>query len=142
MAKTYQAQCFCGAVALEVSGDPVATGYCHCQDCQAWSAGPINAFSLWPPASVRVTKGEAQIGTYHKTENSYRKFCKLCGGHLMTDHPGMKLVDVYANLLRGFAHNPALHVHYESKMVSVKDGLPKFKDLPSEFGGSGEKMAD
>ena len=24
----------------------------------------------------------------------------------------------------------------------VRDGLPKFKDLPSELGGSGERLAD
>ncbi len=142
MADTYKGKCFCGAVELEVSGAPVATGYCHCDDCQAWSAAPINAFSLWPPESVRVTKGDADIATYHKTENSYRKFCKKCGGHLMTAHPGFKLVDVYANLLRGFKHTPALHVFYKYKMVSVKDGLPKFQDMPKDFGGSGEMLPD
>ncbi len=142
MADTYKGRCFCGAVELEVNGAPVAMGYCHCDDCQAWSAAPINAFSLWQPDSVRVTKGEANIGTYHKTERSHRKFCKSCGGHLMTDHPGFKLVDVYANLLQGFKHTPALHVFYKYKMVSVKDGLPKFNDMPTDFGGSGEMLAD
>ena len=52
----------------------------------------------------------------------------------------MKLVDVYAPLLEGFAHKPTLHVHYGNKMVAVKDGLPKYKDLPAEFGGSGETL--
>jgi hypothetical protein len=60
----------------------------------------------------------------------------------MTDHPGMKLVDVYAPLLQGFTHQPTLHVHYANKSVSVKDGLPKFKDLPSQFGGTGETLAE
>ncbi len=142
MANTYKARCFCGAVEIEVSGTPAAAGYCHCDDCQAWSAGPINAFSLWPQGSVRVTKGEANIGTYNKTDRSYRKFCKSCGGHLMTDHPGIKLVDVYANLLQGYKHAPALHVFYKHKMVSVKDGLPKFNDMPKEFGGTGETMPE
>jgi hypothetical protein len=142
MADTYTGRCFCGAVEFEVTGKPVATGYCHCKDCQAWSAGPINAFSLWAPDAVRITKGEANIATYHKTENSYRKYCKLCGGHLMTEHPGFKMIDVYANLLQGFAHQPALHIHYESKMVSVKDGLPKFTDLPADFGGSGATLPE
>ena len=80
----YRASCFCGAVDLEVTGNPAFSGYCHCRDCQAWSAAPINAFSLWKLDSVRITKGEADIATFHKTENSYRKFCKVCGGHLMT----------------------------------------------------------
>ena len=141
-AATYKAGCFCGAVELEVTGEPVFSGYCHCRDCQAWSAAPINAFSLWKSDSVRITRGEADIGTFHKTENSYRKFCKVCGGHLMTEHPRMRLIDVYANLLQGFTHEPTLHANYGSKMVSVSDGLPKFQDLPAELGGSGETLAD
>lgn len=139
---TYKAGCFCGAVELEVTGKPVFAGYCHCRDCQAWSAAPINAFSLWKSDSVRIIKGEADIGSFHKTENSYRKFCKVCGGHLMTDHPRMRLIDVYATLLRGYTHEPTLHANYGSRMVSVKDGLPKFRDLPADLGGSGETLAD
>ncbi len=142
IATTYRAGCFCGAVELEVTGKPAFAGYCHCRDCQAWSVAPINAFSLWPSASVRITKGEAEIATFHKTENSYRKYCKICGGHLMTDHPRMRLIDVYANLLQGFVHEPTLHANYGSKMVSVKDGLPKYRDLPAELGGSGEVLPD
>ncbi len=141
-AATYKAGCFCGAVEVEVTGTPVFAGYCHCVDCQAWSAAPINAFSLWKSDSVTVTKGEAEIGTFHKTENSHRKFCKICGGHIMTDHPRMRLIDVYANLLQGYTHAPTLHANYGSKMVSVKDGLPKYKDLPAELGGSGETLPD
>jgi hypothetical protein len=141
-AATYKAGCFCGAVEVEVTGTPVFAGYCHCGDCQAWSAAPINAFSLWKSDDVRITKGEAEIGTFHKTENSYRKFCKICGGHVMTDHPRMRLIDVYANLLRGYTHAPTLHANYGSKTVSVRDGLPKYKDLPADVGGSGETLPD
>ena len=60
----------------------------------------------------------------------------------MTEHPRMRLIDVYANLLQGFTHEPTLHANYGSKMVSVSDGLPKFQDLPAELGGSGETLAD
>ena len=142
MTNTYKGRCFCGAVEFEATGAPDIMGYCHCADCAAWSAGPINAFTLWQPDSVRITKGESKVGTFNKTENSYRKFCTGCGGHLMTDHPGMKLVDVYAVLLEDFDYKPTLHVNYESKIVSVPDGLPKFRDMPKEVGGSGETMPD
>ena len=37
---------------------------------------------------------------------------------------------------------PTLHANYASKMVSVKDGLPKYVDLPAELGGSGEMLPD
>ena len=142
MSDTCKGGCFCGAVELEVTGTPVATGYCHCDDCRSWSAAPVNAFSLWAPDSVRVTRGEDKIGTFNKTENSYRKFCTSCGGHLMTDHPGMKLVDVYASILQGFTYEPTLHVNYETKTISIKDGLPKFNDMPADFGGSGDMLPD
>jgi hypothetical protein len=142
MADTHKGSCFCGAIEFEVTGAPAVMGYCHCKDCTTWAAAPVNAFSLWPRDSVRVTKGEAQLGVFNKTENSYRKFCKTCGGNVMTDHPGMGLTDVYASLMPSFAHAPTLHVHYENKTVSMKDGLPKFKDLPADFGGSGEMLPD
>ena len=134
--------CFCGRVRFEVSGRPAVTGYCHCEDCQKWSASPVNAFSLWPAAQVRITAGESELAVFNKTESSYRKFCRICGGHVMTDHPGMGLVDVYASLIEGFDHQPAMHVHYGRRMLAVRDGLPKFKDLPADFGGSGETLPD
>lgn len=142
MDNTYKGSCFCGDVEFEVTGKPTVMGYCHCDDCALWSASPINSFSLWSPDSVRITKGEASVGTFNKTEASYRKFCKVCGGHLMTDHPDMGLVDIYANVVPGLVHEPTVHVFYENKTIPVIDGLPKFKDLPSEFGGSGETLPE
>jgi hypothetical protein len=142
MSGTYQGSCFCGAVELTLTGAPAAMGYCHCNSCRHWSAGPINAFVLWSPDSVKVTKGADHIGTYNKTPNSYRKWCKSCGGHLMTDHPGMKLVDVYAAVTPSLPFKPGLHVFYSEKVVSIKDGLPKMKDVPKELGGSGETLPE
>ena len=142
MADTYKGNCFCGAVKVEVTGEPAGMGYCHCGDCRLWSAGPINAFSLWKPEQVKVTQGENNIETYHKTENSYRKWCKTCGGHLMTEHPGMGMFDVYAAVLPDLPFQPALHVFYGETRLRVKDGLPKFKDMPADFGGSGEMVAE
>lgn len=139
---TYKGGCFCGAVQLTVSGDPAAMGYCHCGDCRAWSAGPVNAFTLWSPDAVTITLGAENVETYNKTENSYRKWCKTCGGHVMSEHPGMNLTDVYAAVIPDLDFTPALHVFYGEKVLSVKDGLPKMKDVPAEMGGSGETLPE
>src|SRR5512144_1275552 len=96
MTNNYTGRCFCGAVTLEVTGKPEAMGYCHCSSCRSWSASPVNAFVLWKPENVKVTKGKELIGHYQKTPNSDRQFCTRCGGHLMSDHPTFGLVDVYA----------------------------------------------
>jgi len=142
MDKTYKGSCFCGAVQLTVNGAPAGMGYCHCESCRKWSAGPVNAFTLWPPEAVKVTKGADQIGTYKKTETSHRKWCKTCGGHLMTDHPGMGLVDVYAATIPDFPFAAGIHVHYGETKLRITDGLPKMKDLPKEMGGSGIGVPD
>jgi hypothetical protein len=134
--------CFCGAVEVEVSGDPEGMGYCHCRSCRSWSGGPVNAFSLWKPESVKVTKGAEKVATFHATEVSYRKYCKECGGHLMTDHPPLGLVDVFAATIPTLNFQPGLHVNYQETVLPMKDGLPKMKDFPAEFGGSGETMAE
>jgi hypothetical protein len=142
MSQVYNGRCFCGAVEIAVSGEPVAAGYCHCSSCRSWSAAPVNAFSLWKPDAVKVTKGESRIGTYHKTEKSYRKFCATCGGHLMTDHPLWGLIDVYAATIPTHRHEPQLHVNYGETVLRMKDGLPKMNDLPKEMGGSGELLPE
>src|SRR3954452_12105309 len=96
MAGRYQGACFCGAVEIQVNGEPNAMGYCHCRSCRSWSGGPVNAFSLWPPDAVKVTKGAENVATYAKTELSQRKFCRVCGGHLMAAHAPLEMIDVFA----------------------------------------------
>lgn len=139
---TYKGACFCGAVELTVTGKPEVMGYCHCDSCRAWGAAPINGFTLWKPEAVKVTKGQEDVGVFHKTENSHRQFCVKCGGHIMTDHPPMNLVDVYAAVIPDFPFEPAFHVNYGEKVVSMKDGLPKFDDMPAEAGGSGKTLPE
>ena len=96
MTDKHTGTCFCGAVAVEVTGAPEAMGYCHCRSCRSWSAGPVNAFTLWKPENVKVTQGAEHVGRFEKTPTSDRQYCTKCGGHLMTDHPPFGLIDVYA----------------------------------------------
>ena len=138
----YTGRCFCGAVELTVTGEPAAMGYCHCGSCREWSAGPVNAFSLWPPAAVRITKGAENVGRYQKTEKSIRQWCKTCGGHLLTEHPLWSLNDVYVAVIPDLPFKPALHVNYQETVLPVKDSLPKQKDVPTEMGGSGELLPE
>jgi hypothetical protein len=140
--KTYKGRCFCGAVQFTVSGDPAGMGYCHCESCRHWSAGPVNAFTLWNPQAVKVTQGADSIGSYNKTPNSYRKWCKSCGGHIFTEHPGMGLIDVYAAVIPDLPYQPGVHVNYQETKLRIKDGLPKLKDFPKELGGSGVALPE
>jgi hypothetical protein len=102
----------------------------------------VNAFTLWKPESVRVTRGADNLATFNKTSKSYRKWCKACGGHVFTEHPGWGLVDVYAAVIREFPFKPGVHVNYQETVLAMKDGAPKFKDVPKEMGGSGVTLPE
>ena len=139
---THAGRCFCGAVQLEVTGAPEAMGYCHCASCRSWSGGPVNAFSLWKPEAVRITAGAEHVATFQKTELSQRQYCSKCGGHLMTNHPPLGMVDVFAATIPTLAFTPGVHVNYAETVLPMRDGLPKLKDFPSELGGSGEMVPE
>ena len=142
MKNAHEGSCVCGAVQITVEGEAVAAGYCHCASCRSWAAAPVNAFTLWKPDAVKVTRGEGSVGVYHKTERSHRKFCRECGGHLFTEHPGWGVIDVYAATIPTFRYVPQLHVNYAESVLRIRDGLPKMKDMPKEMGGSGEVLPE
>lgn len=138
----HQGQCFCGAVEIEVTGEPEGMGYCHCRSCRSWSGGPVNAFTLWKPEAVKVTAGSEYLATFQKTPQSQRQYCARCGGHLMANHPTFGLVDVFAATIPTLNFAPGLHVNYAETVLPMRDGLPKFKDFPTEIGGSGDTMVE
>jgi hypothetical protein len=138
----HKGKCFCGAVEIEVHGEPVAMGYCHCESCRSWSAAPVNAFTLWKADDVMIVRGHDHVGHFQKSGFSNRKYCRVCGGHLLTDHAPVGLVDVYAATISDLKFVPAVHVNYADTVMPMKDGLPKLKDFPADLGGSGVTLPE
>jgi hypothetical protein len=135
-------QCFCGEIEIQVSGEPAAQGFCHCESCRSMAGAPVRGFTLWPADSVRVTRGEGQLKGYSKTDFSDRRHCANCGGQVLIHHPSIGMTDVHSETLQGFEFRPALHVNYQEHTLPIRDGLPKLKDFPAELGGSGETIAE
>lgn len=141
-AMKHTGNCFCGAVEVQVTGSPEGMGYCHCSSCRSWSGGPVNAFTLWKPEAVEITSGKQHVATFEKTPMSQRKYCAKCGGHLMTNHPTLGLVDVFAATLPTLRFTPGVHINYAETVLPMRDGLPKLKDFPAELGGSGQAVPE
>ena len=107
----------------------------------------MNAFSLWKPEAVRVTSGLQHVATFEKTAMSQRKYCNKCGGHLMETvsvkpERLAQLKEFAAATLPTLAFAPGVHVNYAETVLPMRDGLPKLKDFPAEFGGSGEMITE
>jgi len=67
--------CFCGEVEFSLNGQPEAMGYCHCDSCRHWSAGQVNAFTLWKPESFKITKGSGNLAGFDKIAATRQPCC-------------------------------------------------------------------
>jgi hypothetical protein len=142
MTEQHRGTCFCGEVEIHVLGQPIDMGYCHCASCRGYSGAPFVAFTIWPADRVEVVRGSELLGGFNKIGTSDRRFCRVCGGHLLLDHPELGLVDIRAAVLPSVEFQPKAHLNYAEAVVCVKDGLPKFRDVPVEIGGSGELICE
>jgi len=60
----------------------------------------------------------------------------------MTRHPPLQMVDVFTATIPTLTFAPQVHVNYAETVLPMRDGLPKLKDFPKEFGGSGDIVAE
>ena len=140
---SYSGKCMCGAVKIELEGEPIAMMVCHCNVCRSWSASPVNGATLFNPSQFKITEGKNFIDSFSLTEGHDRNWCNKCGGHLFTDHTNTYgIIDVYGSILENFSFKPTAHINYENTILSIKDGLPKFKYFPEDFGGTGTLLTE
>jgi len=141
MSKTHEGQCYCGAVHVEVEGDPVFTAYCHCESCRKWHAAPITGLAAWPEDAVKV-RGDVVVSD--KNPDTQRTSCAKCGGNVLSTKPGLGWKVVYPLTLSGsdFTYKPGAHIFYGERVMEINDGLPKFADVPAEAGGSGTMIEE
>ena len=94
-----------------------------------------------PP--VKVTAGKELVKEWTEKGVVHRAFCSTCGTHLYCLIPPLSVVTTGPGLWEGgLDFKPSLHTHYQHCMHITNDGLPKFKDMPAAFGGTGEMIAD
>lgn len=144
MEKTYHAQCSCGAVQMEADGEPLVQCYCHCNSCRSLTGSPVNAPVLWPRAKVRFVSGEDTLRRYSKSGHPEGGLfsCGICNGLVGAYMPDADLFDIFAGLLTDLDFKPSVHINYENTVLPIRDGLPKLKDMPEDWGGSGEILAE
>ena len=123
----------CGAVKVELSGDPVAQFYCHCDDCQAVHHAAYVPIAMYPVESIKVLSGSPMT---FKLKNNPRTTCRECGTRLFAEPPGMGVSGVVAYLLPKGSFKPAFHIQCQHALLPIKDDLPHFKGFPKVFGGS------
>ncbi|PVI01268.1 hypothetical protein DM02DRAFT_525332 [Periconia macrospinosa] len=76
--------CFCGAIKLSFTGDPIACGLCHCHDCRKLTSSAFSVSYIVPLANLTLTGATPK--EIHKSSDSGNKvtnyFCGECGSPL------------------------------------------------------------
>jgi hypothetical protein len=49
---------------------------------------------------------------------------------------------LFATTILTLAFAPGVHVNYAETVLPMRDGMPKLRDFPTGFGGSGEAIAE
>lgn len=133
--KTLHVTCRCGAVEVEISGEPVAQFYCHCDDCQAVHGGAYAPESAYPADAVRVVRGDPLTWMLKR---SPRFTCRECGTRLFIDALRVGLRGVNGYLLPPGEFEPTFHMQCQFAVRPVVDDLPHYKSRPARFGGTDE----
>lgn len=131
------ARCPCGSVTLAVKGVPLAQLYCHCDDCQHAHGAPYVPRAIVRRDELSVIGGKTG-SWFHNVRSMI--ICAKCGSHLYSERDGSEYRGVNAALFEEGAFKPQAHIHCRYAVAPVVDGLPHYKDLPAEFGGSGERV--
>ncbi len=118
---TLSGRCFCGEVQFEVTGQPLPW-LLPLRLLPDVVGGPGERVQ---PLEPRVAEGDARCPKHRHVQQDpaeLRKWCKNCGGHLFTDHPHWKLIDIYAAVLPQLKFEPGVHVHYQGTVLPIHDG--------------------
>lgn len=127
-------KCLCGAVKLEVLGDPLWVGHCHCPSCQKATSAAFATYAGFNKASVRLTGDELTV--FRSSPGVTRRFCNKCGSAISFEgeawpdeiHLHMVLLDDAATF------EPQGHTYVKTRLpwVHMQDGLPTHRTFGSD----------
>jgi hypothetical protein len=129
--------CCCGEIEIDISAEPVAQFFCHCDDCQVVHGAAYAPESVYPAEAVTVVRGEPRQWTLKRNP---RFFCGRCGTRLFIEVAALKLRGLNGYLLPKESFNPAFHMQCQYAVHPVSDGLPHFRSRAPQFAGSDERV--
>ena len=82
--------CNCGKVRLEIRGNPLRVGLCHCLTCRKETGSPFMAFAVWNLDRVSVL---GETGSW-QAKTDARHFCPACGSALFATDDASREIEV------------------------------------------------
>ncbi|KAF9446900.1 hypothetical protein P691DRAFT_803291 [Macrolepiota fuliginosa MF-IS2] len=133
-----QASCFCGAISYRVEGGPVFSLYCHCTICQRIHASPFVHVIHYHTGSFNwIHTDPNALFTKSELDSEWKEWrCLSCLGAIASENPtegrwSLRGAHFHRDA-EGMIENwhliePTGHMFYNTRMLDVNDGLPKWE---------------
>jgi ADP-ribosyl-[dinitrogen reductase] hydrolase len=128
-------QCLCGAIAYEVAQLDGAIVHCHCTTCRKAHASAFTSTARVMREHFRWLRGEERLGTYESSPGKIRRFCSVCGSHLVAERPAQTHVILrVATLDHDPGTTPAMRIwiSHDVSWLNATDDLPHYDGMPSD----------
>ncbi len=139
---TLSVHCPCGAVEIELIGEPMAQFFCHCDDCQMVHGAAYVPEVMFRAEKVVIKRGDTFTW---KLKTTPRFTCARCGTRLFADvtHYGIRGVNGFLLPRSGRDRfKPQFHIQCKFAVNPVRDDLPHYESVPTIFGGSGDERVE
>ena len=124
---TLEGSCLCGTVRYEVDQLDMPIGHCHCVTCRKAHAAAYTSTAGVMRDHFRWTAGEEKLSAYESSPSKLRRFCSVCGTHLLAERSAQPHVIVrVATLDDDPGTRPAMHIWTSHDAPWLADG----KDVP------------
>jgi hypothetical protein len=78
-----KASCCCGALSVEVTGEPALNAICHCDNCKRRTGSAFGWSCYFRDDAFAQTSGEARAYVFDSASGRQeRRFCAVCGSTL------------------------------------------------------------
>ena len=126
------AQCDCGTVKYEITGQPLVRGFCHCTICQAVNDASYADIMLYRGKDVKLPDNTLLAFNAEKfppiLQRGKCKACHKLSIEYFNVFPGVQLIVVPTGVIQDTAviPDPSLHIFYHSRVADIDDPLPKY----------------
>lgn len=87
---TRTACCSCGQLSIEVRGDPLGVGVCHCLACQRRTGGVFAALASFAPPYKVVGTATEYVRVGDQGARFRFRFCPVCGSTVFHTEEGFE----------------------------------------------------
>lgn len=120
--------CLCGQCGVDLLGDPVWVGHCHCPSCRRATSAAFATYLAFDRGRVRFLGENRQV--FKSSASVSRHFCRVCGSAIALEGeawPGE--IHIHVGLFDNLDHvTPQHHLFADKRAVwaEIDDGLPRF----------------